>query len=161
MIISARATSGASDGKMAAVQVSSDVDTPVARLSIGDEIVLYAGPDVPDEARFSFADMQRSAPLALLAAVFAVVVVALGRIRGLRALAGIGISIGMLLVFIFPALLDGAAPIGVAITGATVIAFCTLYLAHGVNDRTTVALLGTMGSLALRQFLRWASPPQI
>jgi uncharacterized membrane protein len=93
--------------------------------------------------------MQRSSPLVVLAAVFAVVVVALGRLRGLLALAGIALSLGVLLVFIFPALLDGAAPLGVALTGATVIAFGTLYLAHGVSDRTTVALLGTMASLGL------------
>jgi uncharacterized membrane protein len=60
---------------------------------------------------------------------------------------------GTLLVFIFPALLDGAPPVGVALTGATVIAFGTLYLAHGVSDRTTVALLGTMASLALTAVL--------
>jgi uncharacterized membrane protein len=97
--------------------------------------------------------MQRRTPLALLAVVFAVVVVALGRLKGFLALAGIVVSLGVLLVFIFPALLTGAPPVGVALTGATVIAFCTLYLAHGVNDRTTVALLGTLGSLALTAML--------
>jgi uncharacterized membrane protein len=97
--------------------------------------------------------MQRSMPLAVLAIVFAVVVVALGRLRGVLALAGIVLSLGVLLVFIFPALLEGAAPIGVALTGATIIAFGTLYLAHGLNDRTTVALLGTMASLGLTAVL--------
>jgi uncharacterized membrane protein len=65
------------------------------------------------------------------------------------ALAGIVLSMGVLLAYIFPALLDGAPPLGVALTGATVIAFGTLYLAHGVTDRTTVALLGTLASLGL------------
>ena len=48
-----------------------------------------------------------------------------------------------------PALLRGSSPIGVALTGAAVIALAALYLAHGWNERTTVALLGTAVSLAL------------
>jgi uncharacterized membrane protein len=154
VIVTARVTSGADRGGTATIEASTDFDTQVARLGAGDEIVLNdGGPDVPDEVRYSFADMQRSMPLAVLAMVFALVVVALGRLRGLLALAGIGLSLGVLLVFIFPALLDGAAPIGVALTGGSVIALGTLYLAHGVNDRTTVAFLGTMASLALTAVL--------
>jgi uncharacterized membrane protein len=62
-------------------------------------------------------------------------------------------SLGVLLVFVFPALLRGSAPIAVALTGTAVIAFGVLYLAHGVNERTTVALLGTLASLALTAVL--------
>jgi uncharacterized membrane protein len=150
VVVTARLTSGPSAGDTAVLEASTEVDTPVSRLDSGDDIVVNdSGPDVPDVARFSFADMQRSTPLGVLAVLFALVVVALGRLKGLLALVGIVVSLGVLLLFIFPALLDGAAPIGVALTGATVIAFFTLYLAHGVNDRTTVALLGTMASLGL------------
>ncbi len=150
VIVTARVTSGGSEGESATLETSTDFDSSVSRLSAGDDIVLNdGGADLPPEVRYSFADMQRSRPLVVLAVLFAAVVVALGRLRGLLALVGIVLSLGVLLGFIFPALLDGAAPIGVALTGATIIAFGTLYLAHGVSDRTTVALLGTMASLAL------------
>jgi uncharacterized membrane protein len=149
-VVRARITSGPDTGDTAAFEVPLDVDTPASELGPGDEIILNdAGADVPPEVRYSFADMQRSTPLLVLAAVFAVVVVALGRLRGLAALAGIVISMGVLLAYIFPALLAGSPPLGVALSGAVVIAFATLYLAHGVNDRTTVALVGTLASLAL------------
>jgi uncharacterized membrane protein len=154
VVVSARLTSGARAGETATLETTTDVESPVSGLEAGDDIVLNdAGSSVPDQVRYSFADMQRSMPLAVLAIVFAVVVVALGRLRGVLALAGIVLSLGVLLVFIFPALLEGAAPIGVALTGATIIAFGTLYLAHGLNDRTTVALLGTMASLGLTAVL--------
>jgi uncharacterized membrane protein len=65
------------------------------------------------------------------------------------ALAGIAITVGVLLAFVFPALLRGASPLGVALTGGIVIAVSTIYLAHGVSDRTTVALVGTIASLLL------------
>jgi uncharacterized membrane protein len=54
---------------------------------------------------------------------------------------------------VFPALLTGSAPIAVALTGTSIIAFGVLYLAHGVSERTTVALLGTLASLALTAIL--------
>ena len=145
-----RITSGPEAGTTASIEPSRETDTTASELEAGDDIVLNdAGADVPPEARYSFADVQRTRPLLVLALVFAAAVVAFGRLRGLLALAGIGVSLGVLLAYVFPALLHGSSPIGVALTGSAVIAFGTLYLAHGVSDRTTVALLGTFGSLLL------------
>jgi uncharacterized membrane protein len=150
LVVSAELTSGASSGETVTLEVPADAETPTPGVAPGDKVVLNdGGPDVAAEVRYSVADMQRSRPLWVLAVVFAIVVVALGRLKGLMALAGIVLSLGVLVVFVFPALLDGAAPVGVALTGATIIAFCTFFMAHGVNDRTLVALLGTMASLAL------------
>lgn len=154
VVVGARLTSGPDSGGTATVTTTADSDTVLAQLDEGDRIVLSdSGPDVPDDVRYSFADVQRGTPLIVLGALFAAVVVALGHLRGLLALAGIALTMGVLLVFVFPALLDGAAPVGVALSGAVVIAFGTLYLAHGVSDRTTVALLGTLASLGVTAVL--------
>jgi uncharacterized membrane protein len=148
--VSARIASGPDEGTFATLEADVATPTAVAKLERGDDIVLNdAGPDVEAAARYSFADVQRRWPLVVLAVVFAIAVVALGRLRGLLALAGIGITVGVLLGFVFPALLRGASPLGVALTGAIVIAVSTIYLAHGVSDRTTVALVGTIASLLL------------
>jgi uncharacterized membrane protein len=147
-------TSGPAEGTTSSIEADLSTRTPASQLDEGDKIVVNdGGEDLPPEARFSFADIQRGPPLVVLAIVFAVAVVALGRLKGLLAIAGIVASFGVLLVFIFPALLHGSAPIGVALTGSAVIAYVTLYLAHGVNIRTTVALLGTLSALALTAIL--------
>jgi uncharacterized membrane protein len=148
--VSARIASGPDEGTFATLEADVATRTPVAELAVGDDIVLNdAGADVDAAARYSFADVQRRMPLVILALVFGVAVVALGRLRGLLALAGIGITVAVLLGFVFPALLRGESPLGVALTGAIVIAVSTIYLAHGVSDRTTVALVGTIASLLL------------
>ena len=129
-----------------------EVGTRTAATSVGegDGIVLNdAGPDVPDFVRYSFADVQRTTPLVVLTLVFVAAVVALGRFRGFLAVVGLGGSLGVLLYFTLPALLRGSPPVGVALTTAAVIALGALYLAHGVNERTTVAVLGTLSSLVL------------
>ncbi len=83
------------------------------------------------------------------------VVVALGRLRGLFALAGLGASVVVLLVFVLPSILDGRNPVLVAVFGAAVIAYLALYLAHGFTRMTTVALLGTIAALTLTAILSW------
>ena len=143
-------TEGADKGLTSSLEFELNDNTPASQLDAGDKIVVDdAGSDVPVESRYSFADVQRGSSLWILAVVFAVAVVALGRLRGLLALFGIVVSLGVLLLYVFPALLHGVSPLGVALTGSSVIAFATLYLAHGINERTTVALLGTMVSLLL------------
>ena len=154
LTVTARVDTGPDAGDTATIATVVDGPTQLERLAEGDEIVLNdAGADLPPEVRYSFADMQRTTPLVALALVFAAVVVALGRGRGLLALGGIVLSMGVLLVYMFPALLAGSSPVGVALSGCAVIAFGTLYLAHGTSDRTTVALLGTLASLALTAIL--------
>jgi len=88
-----------------------------------------------------------------LAVIFAVAVVALGRLRGVAALVGLAASIVVLLTFVLPAILDGRSPVLVAVFGASAIAYLALYLANGFNTRTTVALLGTLAALALTVLL--------
>ena len=82
--------------------------------------------------------------------------IALGRWRGVAALVGLGASIAVLVRFVLPALLEGTEPVLVAVVGSSAIAFLALYLAHGFRSMTTVALLGTLGALALTVALAWA-----
>jgi uncharacterized membrane protein len=102
---------------------------------------------------YSFVDFDRRVPLLALGAIFAVVVVALSRWRGLAALAGVGISLFVLIQFVIPAILEGSDPLAVAIVGGSAIMFLALYLAHGVNAATTTAVLGTLSSLLLTGLL--------
>jgi uncharacterized membrane protein len=59
----------------------------------------------------------------------------------------------VLIGFLFPALLEGRAQVPVALVAAGVIALTSLYMTHGVSERTTVALLGTLAALCLTGLL--------
>jgi uncharacterized membrane protein len=86
-------------------------------------------------------------PLLALAGVFAFAVVALGGWKGASALVGLLATLLVLFLFVVPAILDGSDPLLVSLVGSVVIAFAALYLSHGVDVKTTVALLGTLGGL--------------
>ena len=126
------------------------------RLKVGDD--LYVSRTVlPDGAVvFSFYDHQRRTPLVVLTVLFAAAVVALGRWRGVGALAGLAISMLILAVFLLPSILHGHSPIAAAIVASALIAFIALYLAHGVTTATSVALLGTFASLLVTVVVSWA-----
>jgi uncharacterized membrane protein len=125
--------------------------------AVGERVVLSYQEDAPLEFRYNYADRQRRPVLLWLAIAFAVVVVGLGRMRGLAALIGLAGSVVVLLQFVIPAILDGRNPMLVAVVGASVIAYLALYAAHGFTRMTTVALLGTLAALALTALLSWVA----
>ncbi len=145
--VSARIDEGPTRGDTATFELFLTTTTP--RLDRGDAIVLSYAPAAPPELAYQFADYQRGTPLLWLTALFVVAVVALGRWKGLRALAGVGISLAIIVTFLLPALLLGDPPVLLSLVACSTIAFLALFLAHGFNDRTAVALLGTLISLGL------------
>lgn len=122
----------------------------------GDDVVLIETTS-PDGTAYAIVDHQRGLELWLLAGAFALAVVAFGRWRGLRALAGLGVTFALLVLFVVPAILAGEAPLLVAIVGSSAIMLTVLYLTHGLSLWTTVAVLGTLASLTLTGLLSAAA----
>lgn len=118
-------------------------------VGVGERVILERPPIEVPGAPYGFYDRIRTPSLLWLAIVFAVLVVLLAGMRGVAALFGLAISIGILLLFVLPAILDGSPPVLVASVGAGAIAFVVIYLAHGFTDRTTVALIGTLTGVAV------------
>lgn len=144
----AEVTSGETAGDDAAfVILATEFDKPA--LAVGDRVVLLRNPAAPPEFQYTYFDLQRSDALLWLAVIFAAVVIALGRWKGVRALGGIAVSFVVLLAFLLPSLLRGNPALPVALAATVLIAFAALYLAHGISIGTTVALVGTIASLAI------------
>lgn len=114
----------------------------------GDEVILVMTEN-PDGGQYDIVDHQRTTGLWLLAIAFAAAVLAFGRWRGLSALVGLAVTFALLLLFVVPAILAGESPLLVAIVGASAIMLTVLYLTHGLTFSTSVAVLGTLGSLVL------------
>ena len=148
--VSVRLTSGPEKGQSTALDITEGPDQPTLR--DGDRIVLGRSDDGLAVAYY-FADYQRRAPLLALGLLFALAVVGLARWRGLAALIGLAVSLLVLVRFVLPAILAGSSPLPVALVGSSLIAIVIIYLAHGVSARTTTALLGTLGALALTAVL--------
>jgi uncharacterized membrane protein len=122
----------------------------------GDEVYLgVTSFEGEDEVAYNYYDRNRGPLLVAVALVFAAAVIGLGRMRGLAALAGLALSLVILLGFIVPAIIAGRNAVLVALVGGGAIALVSLYLAHGYTPLTHVAAIGAFSALALTTALSW------
>ena len=146
--VRAELLSGVGEGQVIPVQVPPEVLDNGA--DVGDRVRLLFSPTaLGSGVPYVFWDFERTVPVAWLAALYALVVLAVARWRGLAAMAGLGASLAVVVVFVLPALMTGAPPLAVALVGGSAMMFFSVYLAHGVSIRTTTALVGTFIGLAV------------
>jgi uncharacterized membrane protein len=118
------------------------------RYQIGDEVVVNASVD-PDATFISIADLYRIPSLALLLALFAVVVTIVGGWRGVRSLIALALTLAVIVKIVVPLILAGRDPALVAIFAATGVTIVTFLLTEGARTQTVAAAIGTFVSLAL------------
>lgn len=149
--VRAKLSSGPDEGKV--VGFSSGESTADPQFAVGDRVRLAKNQAVegapPGGDPYTFSDYDRRLPMIWLLLAFAAVVIAAGRLRGILALVGLGVSIAVIGAFIVPAILDGGSPLAVALVGSLAVMFATMGLAHGVGPKSVAAALGTSVSLLL------------
>ena len=138
---------GQDKGTAVELELAEGPGTP--KVEVGDKVVLGFTADAPPGSQYYLSDFQRRAPMLWLAALFVAAVVVLGRMRGVRALVGLAITMLTLVAFLIPAVLEGRSPVAVAVVAASFILLINLYLTHGVTLSTTTAVVGTLASLGL------------
>lgn len=137
------------------IDVGSSAFSP--EISVEDGVRVAVNEAAPGaEPTYSLVDFERRPPMLLLALGFTALVLAFGRLRGGLALLGLLVSLGIVLVFIVPAIRDGSEPVLVAIFGALAVMLVTISLAHGLGAKSAAAMLGTSGSLTLVALLALA-----
>jgi uncharacterized membrane protein len=157
-LVEATLTSGPDAGEDVELQLSAiqgfDPD-----LDPGDDIRVTKAPEPPPGQEavagpgYAFYDFERGTPMLVLAIAFAAIVLLFGRWRGALSLAGLGISLALVLLFVVPAILDGEPALAVAVVGSLAVALITIPLAHGAGPKSLAAVLGTAASLLLTALL--------
>jgi uncharacterized membrane protein len=152
--VEAEIVDGPREGETAELTIGDQGDD--IELEVGDRIRI-AENELPEGAniggvevdRWLFADFERRMPLLWLALLFAVFVVVAAGMRGLRALVGLAATLGVLVLFVVPAILDGTSPVAVALVGALAAMLLTIPLTHGLGPKAVAACLGTTIALGL------------
>lgn len=121
---------------------------------VGDELQIgVSSPEGAAERTYYVNDFIRGTPLVVLVVLFVAATLLVGRWHGFRSIVGLGLSLGVVITFVVPAIASGRNPFAVAVVGAFAIMLVTLYLAHGLNLKTTAALIGTAAALGLTTVL--------
>jgi uncharacterized membrane protein len=162
--------SGPQKGERGTVAIGGDEFSP--DISVGDEIRVMQGeapgggsgivpsePAAGEAATYNFVDFERKMPIAWLALIFALLVVLFGRLKGVRSLIGLGLSLAIVVLFVAPAILDGSPPLLVALVGGIAVMLATIFVTHGFSPKSLSAILGTTASVLLLALLAvaWVS----
>ena len=109
----------------------------------GQQVVL-GEVTIGEERTYFIRDFYRIPALTWVLLFFVALIIVFGKTKGVRALIGLGFSILILTKFIVPQIIAGGSPFWITLVGALLIMLVSMYLAHGVHPRTTIALISTM-----------------
>lgn len=146
---------GSLKGKKVEVEMG---DIPVVgqpKYKVDDQVVISYSQDFKGNDVFFITDYVRRQPLLWLFLIFIILALLVGQWRGGMSLLGLGISFLVIFFFILPQIYQGNDPIIIAIIGSLVIIPATFLLSHGLNQKTLIAMAGTLISLVIVGFLSY------
>ncbi len=149
-------TKGSSPGQHLTVENGNIPISNEVVYKVGDQVVVTIPADPDGTGVLYISDYVRRTPVYVLFIIFIVLSVLIGRERGLTALFGMGISFLVIFRFILPQILAGWDPIMVVIFASLVIVPITFYISHGLNRKTTAAIIGTLVSISITGILAGA-----
>jgi uncharacterized membrane protein len=125
--------------------VTFDVQPTIVDFGIhsGDKISVLSFP-IDSGTQYIFNDFERTNGIFVLFGVFLLVLVLTAGLGGLRALVGLGLTFGLLIVYLIPSLIQGQQV--VYVVGGVVLSITAfvLYLVHGFSLKTGAAIVGTL-----------------
>jgi len=123
------------------------------RYEVGDKVLVTSTADNDGNNIFYVTDYVRQGSIYWLAAIFAVVVIAIGRLKGIRALIVLALTFIIILQFILPQILDGSNPLFISIIGGLFILIIAIYLTEGFSRNSTIAVSAITISLIITGFI--------
>ncbi|HYE22874.1 MAG TPA: YibE/F family protein [Candidatus Paceibacterota bacterium] len=152
-LITVRILEGVREGE----QVSFENATPT-QLEVGDRFYLHRVSDMfggPDT--WSVWDPDRSGVLLTLLGLFVVVAVLVAGMAGVRSLVALALSFALIIFGLVPALSSGFPPVITSVGFGVVILALSMFVTHGVNRPTVIALLGSFAALVVAAVLAQVS----
>ena len=146
------------DGEYAGQSGPAVVEGPSGSLQLpdyaaGDEVVLAIDQNPDGTQSLAVVDRWRLPILEWLVVGFALVTIAIGGWRGLRALTSLAITLVLVVRVLIPLLLAGWNPVALAIGLGIAITILSFLLTQGISRATLAAVLGTAGGLAVTGIL--------
>lgn len=117
-------------------------------LKVGDEVLLTMELDDTGNIVSAYIyNVARDKSLLLLVILFAVVILAIGRMKGLRTLITLVLTVLAIFYVLLPLILKGFDPIFISVWVCMAITAVTLLLVSGYNRKSLSALIGTTGGV--------------
>ena len=120
---------------------------------VGDKVLVDYSPGPEEENNFYVIGFSRTNSIYWLAFLFALIVIAIGRLKGLRALIVLLLTFLLILKFIIPKILSGGDPLLISIIGSLFILSLAVYITEGFKRTSTIAIFSILISLIITGLL--------
>jgi len=114
----------------------------------GDRVLLSVT-RTGNERAYAILEIVRLPALIPVAALLVVALLVVARLKGLAALAGLASSVAVFLLAIVPALQRGDDPLIATLLGCLGVIAVSVFVVHGLNNKSLAALCGTMAGLGV------------
>jgi uncharacterized membrane protein len=121
----------------------------IVKYSVNDRVLVNLTTNLDNSQEYVIVDFVRKDSLILLSVIFVILLVLIAKWKGLSSILGMIFTFFVVFVFILPHILSGDNPVLIAIIGSLVIIPVSFYLAHGLNKKTTVAIIGSIITLII------------
>lgn len=119
-----------------------------------NDTILLSEQSLPTgQTQYIVIDKYRLGNIAFIFFLFFLAVILVGGIQGLTSLLGMIFSLIIVISFIVPNILVGRNPLLISIIGSFIIMLVSIYLAHGINIKTHLAIISTFITLVLSGIL--------
>lgn len=126
-------------------------------VSVGDKILVMPPADDAEEQEIApqwlLVGYDRTAPLIILAAVFAVLLIAFGRLQGLKTLVTLSLTCYAIFLVFIPSILSGHNPYLWSVLSCIYIIIMTLVIVSGFGKKTLAAIIGCSSGVAVAGLL--------
>lgn len=119
----------------------------------GDKVLVQYSKDVDGNDAFYVIDYVRRGKLYFLAFIFSLIIILVGRLKGVRALLSLVISFLVIMKLIVPRILAGGNPLFISIIGSFLILIFIVYLTEGINRKSHLAIASIFFSLLITYVL--------
>lgn len=120
-----------------------------ARYQLGDRVIVSQNINNDGEIVYYVIDYDRSRIIWFLSLLFALAVIIVGRLKGIRALVVLVLTFLIILKLIIPLILAGFNPLLISILGSLLILIIAIYLTEGFGRSSHVAVLSILLSLVI------------
>jgi uncharacterized membrane protein len=122
---------------------------------VGDKVLVQRSTNVEGKEIYYVTDFVRRGYLYLLGAIFCLIIVLIGRKKGIKSLIGLIVSFIIIIKFILPKIIDGSNPLYIGLIGAFLILTIIIYLTEGLNKKSHLAVLSVFISLFITLIFSW------
>ncbi|MDP3387429.1 MAG: YibE/F family protein [Eubacteriales bacterium] len=116
------------------------------RVEEGDNILLVLD-TTTDQMQVYISGFARDTYEIIIILMFVLLLLAVGRMKGLKSVITLTITLVVILKVIVPAIISGRNPIMVSVAGSIVITVLTLTIVSGINRKSLSAILGTLSGV--------------